>query len=786
MLRGPSRLREVYNLDADLASEGTIAETMGNAVTVGDSVEYEIGAEVTAFAEVFSRGWAGDVFGESGILANYYSIGQDVLESLQEDEDETSDSSHHWRLECRTWDLVQRLYIERTKENLSSGIAHEYLSNSALEQNLYEVDSQAAEIKVVLDWCQDGAINSGPFENRGNRWFYTKENIRARERQGKLGDSQGIISELDPDAPTRQGKRLVEEDMAFERNLTRAMFIRIRAGDYQEAAEVARQSGNYWRAASLRGCVEYRNSVLDGTGEIDESEGNANKALWRRMCFALARQPGIDVYERAMYGALCGDISSVLPVCSSWDDRLWANYNAINQSKVEAHLRSHKRIDPCNEFTIEDSSHLTSGVVLDTLLRSENELVRREAKSSMRIIQARIITNQLEALLLDIQEQLLSIRKGGPPNAGSNPHVVRFVAHLVLALRQMNIPVPEEAASSVLQAYVELLTSAGKGNIVALYASHLPEAIAVESLARHLALVEDQEQRLEQLRLADEHGIKISPTILRTVDLVFEELLTDTAITGGLQPSKEEPSPEELRCIRALEWTKLDETIQTEAIKLGNILFRKFLLCGRLAAARTLANKMPDSLLIPRELSADTDHGGHDPELEVLMRDAIEYVGYCTLVRALSRYEDWKLLVRQRPEEINGRRDPVGLRQWKADVASVKLECTMILREIVDGAWCDPEELGLPREDRELETTNYQYLADYLALYEEFITLRTMYLPDVILKLHGVYSAQEGRDVAAAMDLAVLVSERLSTPMKRSGSLAVYVTEISMLGAYLI
>lgn len=72
------------------------------------------------------------------------------------------------------------------------------------------------------------------------------------------------------------------------------------------------------------------------------------------------------------------------------------------------------------------------------------------------------------------------------------------------------------------------------------------------------------------------------------------------------------------------------------------------------------------------------------------------------------------------------------------------------------------------------------------ALYEELIALRTMYLPEVILKLHGVYSAQEGRDVSSAMELAVLVSQKFSEPMKQSGVLAVYVSEISMLGPYLV
>lgn len=43
----------------------------------------------------------------------------------------------------------------------------------------------------------------------------------------------------------------------------------------------------------------------------------------------------LDEYERALYGALCGDISSVLPVCETWQDQLWAYFNALVQARVE-------------------------------------------------------------------------------------------------------------------------------------------------------------------------------------------------------------------------------------------------------------------------------------------------------------------------------------------------------------------------------------------------------------------------------------------------------------------
>jgi hypothetical protein len=63
--------------------------------------------------------------------------------------------------------------------------------------------------------------------------------------------------------------------------------------------------------------------------------------------------------------------------------------------------------------------------------------------------------------------------------------------------------------------------------------------------------------------------------------------------------------------------------------------------------------------------------------------------------------------------------------------------------------------------------------------------LRALYLPQVVLKLHGVYCAQEARDMDAAMQLAVLVSERLTEPMQASGMLPSYVEELGRVGAYL-
>ncbi len=40
-------------------------------------------------------------------------------------------------------------------------------------------------------------------------------------------------------------------------------------------------------------------------------------------------QPALTDYERAVYGALCGNLTAMVGVCHSWEDHLWARYKAL-------------------------------------------------------------------------------------------------------------------------------------------------------------------------------------------------------------------------------------------------------------------------------------------------------------------------------------------------------------------------------------------------------------------------------------------------------------------------
>ncbi|BFZ57606.1 Nucleoporin nup84 [Savitreella phatthalungensis] len=790
------------------------------------AVEYELGNEIEEYAEALRAGRGGELFGENGLLAQFYSIGSERVEALADAGEADSGEARAWQLECRTWDLVQRLYLERTRQVPSAAdlaVDIDRISNRALERLLYETDSSAAEARLVLDWLRDGAA-SIPLDGelRGNRWLYTRESIKTRGRTFDKGLGSGdlnanTVSELDPDAPVRQGKRLDDRDLDYERVMLRALFSHIRAGEFAEAAELCRASGDHWRAASMQGFVEHSDPRRDvsfaenGEDEMDGGriEGNPRKALWRRMCYALAKETSIDLHERAVYGALCGDVDAVRPACTSWEDHLWAHLNAATQRRLELFMKEHERVSDIAGFPAPPLEGPSTAQVLDSLMHADDgdDALALEARSPMRVIQARIITDGLDALLVDMHNQLLSIRNGGQATIAADPNVLRVVTHLALALRQMGVGVPVEATSAVVQAYIDLMTSAGYGSAVAIYAAELPTDLAMESMSRFLATVEELEDRKAYLRAARDNGLDTRILILRTVETIFQETLENVVPTNaGADAGADAPTitfaqadtamtDYEARAINATGWLKLDDGLTPQTLTLGNALFRRLLLAGRVNAAKQLEGAMPDLSVVPsswaiggsseeEEVAEGDDLEGEDSADRI--RQAIEYVGHCGVARAFARYEAWKAVIRRRPEEqqqhvsgsgsvtgggvVGGRRDPIGLRQWKSDVARLRADAVASLSKVLESDYADPSKLDLSPED---------------PVTDELHRIRTLYVPEAVLRLHGILAAQEGRDIPAAMELAVLVAGKLSEPMQRSGKLAIYVKELSLVGHYL-
>ena len=58
------------------------------------------------------------------------------------------------------------------------------------------------------------------------------------------------------------------------------------------------------------------------------------------MAWKAAGDQRLEKEERAIYGALCGHLPSLLEVCKSWGDQLWAYFRTLVDQMVEETLRA--------------------------------------------------------------------------------------------------------------------------------------------------------------------------------------------------------------------------------------------------------------------------------------------------------------------------------------------------------------------------------------------------------------------------------------------------------------
>lgn len=318
-------------------------------------------AEVDAFAVHLDASTiqSDDPNGAPTILSGYdladrlQEVATSRVEAIKEHfpEDPTDGELEYWQLEHQTWEIFAGLTSHRLNSKNEMEIENDvplelvqnkYTSNARFRQFLMRSDPRFKEWTLILNWLLQYAPD--PMESfdegaprYGSGWMYTKESLKAKKLLAgkkllslhansnmffsKKADRKNLITELDPDAPSRQQRQLEEEDEEAERNFMKFLWGWVRKGDISGARRVCDESGEWWRGASLSGNDEAHDYNIDGhkldvtAGEVAEPKqtvvGNRRRELWRRMCFAIAHRKGGDDWEKAVYGVLCGDVESV-------------------------------------------------------------------------------------------------------------------------------------------------------------------------------------------------------------------------------------------------------------------------------------------------------------------------------------------------------------------------------------------------------------------------------------------------------------------------------------------
>ncbi|KAK4050269.1 Nucleoporin nup84 [Microbotryomycetes sp. JL201] len=711
-----------------------------------------------------------------GLLARWTAICDSQLEQLSVEIN--ADAFDAWTLERNTWQLVQALYSERLQPipepSTSSSNGNPYSAPITVAQRLIESSRDLTELAAIRDWLHSIPSSLNPAEIRRGYLPYTKNKLKQAKRT-KTAVQRGLVNQLDPDATLRSKGtlRLDSDDESYEKALLRSLFEYVRAGELDLAIDMCRQSDQSWRAASLSGGRLWSDpnltnidNEMDTTLDVDDgnrAKGTINRRLWKQMCRRLASAPGTDLHERALYGAISGDLDSVLPVCSNWEDIVWAHVNALFEANVEAALWKSaegrywsrgsvaaletdvfqpKADDPLFGRAGQTSIKSELESIFDKLLKTNRGELAASAKNPFHVAQSFIVVDRVADLFTTFVERLEQAAADTEPETLA--HLLRFFAHLILVLRLMKQTLPEHATNRILEAYVQVLEASEQDeSLIAFYASNLDQSSAVESYARFLLTFgpdSDKQSRKLALLQAREHGLDLAKIACRTVELILSDLqnnLPDLDAFGPLD-AHARVDARQLELIRSLEWLTFDPATYTDALQQANALARHFLSTDNPHAARELLFQLPADLLATSASSPQPDDASQ----------IREYLDYNALFQCLDKHMQWSEAWARQPRPSASKVDHATFRDGVATLVDDFYTATSTL---LKSDWL---KLEIAQNDDERGIARRRLT--------ELARIRQMIVPHLVMRLH--HTLYDTRNVLSdslskCLDLANIVAD---------------------------
>ncbi|CAE6457760.1 unnamed protein product [Rhizoctonia solani] len=633
----------------------------------------------------------------------------EICASEYEDPSLPEDEKEEWRVERDTWDLISRLYAERTiLDDVSSSLPtpqelvqlNPYTPTSLLAKRTIQQHPLLRELFLVREWLHDTAPRYTHLPSSSSYRALTKHRVL----HAKRGGGGSFVSTLDPDA---QGA-LDPDDAAAEKALARALLALLRAGKFEEAKALCRSAGHDWQAAEIGGVASFKwDSILEkteqGEDEMDvvhtaEWTGNRRRKLWSDVCQRAAMNPKLSSDARALSAALSPSrrtLPALLPQCRTWADHAWAHTSALIEERISNVVES-----TGSWWEVEDE-----GVDIDQSaeLEESTRVWEQDVQASVTLDSGKFV--HVYCILGDMSEVLSLVAER--LNSGLDTmrtSWIRFFAHLCLFLTIIQQPVPANASAIILEGYIRVLEAEDQRNLVALYVSALGDN-AVDRYAAYLASLPDDlpyEQRADALRLAKQHSLVVERVAVATADLIAKKAIKELPPLRGPLPTPADMNDQataiELRLVKSVEWLLFNQETWETAIYQSNAVLRYMLGMGRLHAARLLVSSLPDAL------TGSSANG-----------ELLGYARFFSVWDAPSTLAD---LISQNPGEDGTKTEQ---RAWEQQYKAVLDDYYDMAMDLLKVYW-----LGLEYSDsneRKRERV-------------EQMRIRQIYVPEIILALH--------------------------------------------------
>ena len=547
---------------------------------------------------------------------------------------------------------------------------HSYSTNLEIWQAFISSDSFAQESQMILDWLQSIVPTSrGTIEEivrpltvqaeRGDGvwsagWLYTKMAVKVQKRSRswpkpleprnaginvshtRTGDSKPLVTQLDPDAVTREGNLLQPQDVFHEQAAWRALWEMLRRGEtlgdcrlwWSERKEI-------WRAVLTRGAdVDWKKLTTSPWYRMVQLP---TLGQWFERCRRLSKD-GVDIdeYQSAVFGVLSGNATGPLKVCQTIDDNLFVYFNSVLIQRyldfIEVYQRKLKQPDKTENIP---QSGDYQQVRKYLVYAQTDQSTREESRSPHKSIESAIISKDFDAFFVrqgqaaaqvahpdGDSKYLIEKDDVSPVNdcaqiTARNPDSLRLIAHLQLLLKSLGYL--EEAYNNHINsmennivAYIGWLHKEGKNQLIPLYASNLSPERAASVMGAIVMDITDPVERNRQVRLMENYGISVSD-FLWAQWLFANAGVLDVFMTKGVKINPvsviqyvgtgkakyvkirngfmgEDVSEHEERAIRTLEWYQYaDKPGWGKACYAASSIYKIFIMQGRLAAARALS-----------------------------------------------------------------------------------------------------------------------------------------------------------------------------------------------------
>ncbi|GAB7350888.1 hypothetical protein MBLNU459_g1404t1 [Dothideomycetes sp. NU459] len=651
----------------------------------------------------------------------------------------SAETLKQWQVEADTWELFRTMLelryapqhdhlVQDRKATLAQmETPNRYTTEATLWERFTVENDVARERHLVLKWLQSSAdhddsgteASTEDFEGRFGRgsglwtngWMETREKIKGAKRTRILSattpaqldvrrsdNNELVVSALDPDAPTRQQRTLEKADADLERSLWITCWKMLRRGkSWSEVYDWCAERNQHWRATSMGVVAE---AALDVA-----MPGSSAGSLWRRMCYALARNGTSDDYEAAVYGMLSGDLDTVTRVCRTWDDHLYAHYNSLLLTQFDQFLQQTFPDKTTKRFNLFDAVQYhgdngTAHELIETLRGDKS--IAGEAQQPMKLVQSSLIANTFESLCVNLataisdmawfessSTTIIPVRRAVSPESPDflpegaitdDYSALRIVTHVLIMLREFHKPVSRTAADAdvldnVIASYIQFLRVTGKRDLTPLYASKMSLDRGKNSLAQVISDIQDVQEKVQFIKLMDIYGIDPIAVLVDQTHYLMHESVPDRkpneAYLHVLEPTTEEIYPgqrikldfsaqgnggdgiaDNLLVFQIIEG-QWGITFETLAYAL-----RKLLLNGCFLEASYLVRRMPFEVLsgtksrqiLGRSLNVmDRDEAmlflanrEQASTLRLLQKQAQVYYELCLLVRSLNALESWR------------------------------------------------------------------------------------------------------------------------------------------------